>query len=102
MNEGSISMGMTTDPINLSQPAAKPLDSNHSPLSPNGKLPRVRRRGAGGLVWKLPLLGIVVAGALYGGWHWYLPDSSQTTEIVAVVTRSDLPIIVTERGDLES
>ncbi len=48
----------------------------------------------------LALVGLSVAG--YFGWRWLWADAGLTGEITATVTRADLPIIVTERGDLES
>jgi RND family efflux transporter MFP subunit len=59
-----------------------------------------RRRG-----WLLPgVLAIALAGG--GGWailHWFVfAPPATAADITAVVTRTDLPVIVTERGDLES
>ncbi len=49
------------------------------------------------------LLGLGVAGLLlWGGSRWLLPAGEQGAEITATVTQTDLPIIVTERGELES
>jgi RND family efflux transporter MFP subunit len=95
-------MGMTTEPSQPLQQEAISPPRRLSPISPDGKLPRPRQRQRGGLVWKLPLVVGVVAVAGYGGWHWYAPGSSQSTEITATATRGDLPITVVERGELES
>jgi RND family efflux transporter MFP subunit len=95
-------MGTTTESVHLPQDQATSPASKLSPLSPNGKLPRARRHQVGGLAWKVPSLCVVLGATLYGGWHWYVPDASLTAEITATATLTDLPITVTERGDLES
>src|SRR5262249_34920765 len=102
MKEGFIPMGMTTEPSQPLQQEAISPPRRLSPISPDGKLPHPRQRQRGGLVWKLPVVVGVIAAVGYGGWHWYAPGSSQTTEITATVTRGDLPITVVERGELES
>jgi RND family efflux transporter MFP subunit len=37
-----------------------------------------------------------------GGFWWFSPEDDQSDEITATVIRGDLPIVVTERGELES
>lgn len=45
----------------------------------------------------------VVGGALYGGWRWWFrADGGPPVRVTGAVTRGDLPIAVTERGELES
>lgn len=55
-----------------------------------------------GLLWKvgLPAVAVLVIGILLVRWLW--PTASVTAELTATVTRGELPIVVTERGDLES
>jgi HlyD family secretion protein len=71
--------------------------SNESKLPSRAKgLPNVRR------VW-LPVAAVCVIGL--GGWsiqHTWISNGSGSGEITATVTRTDLPIVVTERGTLES
>jgi HlyD family secretion protein len=44
----------------------------------------------------------VLALAIWGLQHWLIAGDRASTEITATVARADLPIIVTERGALES
>ena len=44
----------------------------------------------------------IVAGSAWGLKRWLWPANSAEVELTAAVTRGDLPIVVTERGDLES
>jgi HlyD family secretion protein len=56
------------------------------------------------MIWAvlvLVLVGIFGFGA-WGLKHWVWPSSREGDDILAVVTRQDLPIVVTERGNLES
>ncbi len=43
-------------------------------------------------------MGLVSGGAFW----WFAPRDDQSDEITATVVRADLPIVVTERGELES
>jgi RND family efflux transporter MFP subunit len=90
---------MTTDPP-LAQPAVLPVQQ-FSPSSRNGK-PKRQRRGYGGLILGILVVALLAGGGIYAGLHWYLPGGSALAEITATVTRTDLPIMVTERGELES
>lgn len=46
---------------------------------------------------------MVVVGLISGaGLWWFTPEDGHSDEITATVTRADLPIVVTERGELES
>src|SRR5207249_10244285 len=102
MNAGSTSMSSTTQPTSLSEPLPIPSPSHltKAPLDP-GSRPNVLKRGRR-LSGKL-LLGMGVIGLLiWGGSRWLLPAGEQGTEITATVTLADRPIIVTERGELES
>jgi hypothetical protein len=45
---------------------------------------------------------VVVVPLLWGASRWLLSGSEQAAEITATVTQAELPIIVTERGELES
>ncbi len=77
---------------------------NEGSLSePNAGGPRVERLGLRGLVWKLLLaavggIALLTAGIGLGTWG----DNSLPVEITATVIRSELPITVTESGELES
>src|SRR5262245_32494912 len=102
MNAGSTPMSSTLQPTSPPQPlnapspshlAKLPLDAGPRP-NPRG---RVRRLG-GRLVLGIGVVGLLV----WGGSRWLLPASEQGAEITATVTQADLPIIVTERGELES
>jgi HlyD family secretion protein len=94
-------MGMTTTPANAPHLAPVTAASKSTFLYLESKKP-TRWGRLGGLTWKAALLvaGLAVAG--YFAWHWFLPDSAFISEITATVVRADLPIIVTEHGDLES
>lgn len=73
-----------------------------APLSLNGfgKAPS-RKRTRFPLV-KLILALLVLGGIGIGVRWWFFPGQGGMVEITATVTRGTLPIIVTERGDLES
>ncbi|MFL5245808.1 MAG: efflux RND transporter periplasmic adaptor subunit [Gemmataceae bacterium] len=50
------------------------------------------------LMLALPVLGL----STWGIWHWVIPHDKQGNDVLATVARGELPIVVTEKGDLES
>jgi RND family efflux transporter MFP subunit len=54
------------------------------------------------IAWKagLGVVALAVVGWLLVRWLW--PGTAQAAELTATVTRGELPIVVTERGELES
>lgn len=66
---------------------------------------RLRKQPARRL-WRKLLGGLVALGILgfsaWGAWQWYLSQGNQNNDVFATVTRGELPIVVTEKGDLES
>jgi len=78
-----------------------------TPSAPPARAPkRVPPRPRGGRVrryaWKAGILaGVGVALALVSR-YWFANDNALSAEITAAVTRAELPILVTERGQLES
>src|SRR5258708_1000564 len=91
-------------PATLPKPSPHPDASHTTPTRPPSpravpakkKRPRWRKFVAA-------LVGLAVVAGL--GWllrWWYLPVDGGTTEITATVVRGDLPVVVTERGELES
>jgi RND family efflux transporter MFP subunit len=48
------------------------------------------------------LVLLALAGTAWGARRWLWPGEATATELTATVTRGDLPIVVTERGELES
>src|SRR5438128_10122350 len=104
----------------MSQTVPSRLDVLTATPNPSNSLPPVQSlrgdgeaspRGKGasstprkGLVWAA-LVFVVVAVLGLGAWglkHWVWPSSGVGDDVVGVVTRIDLPIVVTERGSLES
>ncbi len=80
-------------------------------LPSTNKLPRpllsaTPRRGKSRRIRRLASISIFAAGALavlaWGVKWWFFNDNGQSAEITATVTRTTLPITVTERGELES
>jgi HlyD family secretion protein len=53
-------------------------------------------------LWQLGAGALVVALTVWGLQRWLFAGGRATGEITATVMRSDLPIVVTERGQLES
>jgi RND family efflux transporter MFP subunit len=53
-------------------------------------------------VWQLAGAILLLALAAFGVQRWFFPSGRGSGDITATVTRTDLPIIVTERGQLES
>jgi RND family efflux transporter MFP subunit len=108
--------------MNLTTPLTKTppdLETDFSSSSPLPILPQLHGNGAGGngsaivlgqrkrrsrwsLVRKLAL-GVVALGLIgFGVQRWLFAPAQNGADITATVTRTDLPVIVTERGDLES
>jgi HlyD family secretion protein len=55
------------------------------------------------LFWKAALILAALTAIAWGMYHWYfVATSGKAAEITATVKRANLPITVTERGDLES
>src|SRR6516165_3739456 len=95
-------MSLTTTPT----PCPLPVPSSPATTAP-ASLPRAkagpsprRARGRNVLVGLLVLLAL--AGTAWGARRWLWPGEATATELTATVTRGDLPIVVTERGELES
>lgn len=74
--------------------------SLNDPASPIALAP-AKSSGSG---WRWLLAIIVLAGLVVGPLvYWYWPRTAETSsELSGIVTRGDLQIIVTERGELES
>jgi RND family efflux transporter MFP subunit len=94
-------MNTTTEPTSPLDRPPTPLGKRLDGFSSKGNQPR-RRRASAGWVLKLAALSCVAVPLLYFGRHWYLPSAPPSAEITATVTRTDLPILVTEHGELES
>jgi HlyD family secretion protein len=54
------------------------------------------------LLWIVAGASVVLALAAWAARSWLFPGNVAAGEITATVTRADLPVIVTERGQLES
>jgi multidrug efflux pump subunit AcrA (membrane-fusion protein) len=67
-----------------------------------GGNPQGERKSFLGLVWKVLVAGGGVALLVAGISLWNRADNSLPVEITAMVNRSELPITVTESGELES
>src|SRR6516164_1278214 len=83
-------------------PTLSPLLNN--PVGGNGSsvLAKRKPRSRWSLMLKLAL-GVGAVGLIGFGVHrWFFAPAQTGQEITATVTRTDLPVIVTERGDLES
>src|SRR5947207_1317195 len=100
--EGCPSMNPTkllsTPPL-PSPPASSP---NHRPTPEAKRLPAGRRSTWRRVGWKA---GLLLAALVLVGWgvrQWIWGRDNGVPDILATVTRGDLPIIVTERGELES
>src|SRR5437868_6741294 len=89
-----------TMPLNGSRQSAPPSN----PPSANGRRPPTKAK----LRSKKQLVSVAVVAVLaltllvWGGKHWLFAGSSTHNEITATVSRTDLPVIITERGALES
>src|SRR5258708_9959563 len=94
----STTFNSTNPPASLlaqrpSLPSKKPLDAIAKKTAP--------RRRKSVLVWSL-LGGAVLGLAACSVWHWVVPHGNQGSEVLATATRGELPVVVTEKGDLES
>jgi RND family efflux transporter MFP subunit len=65
-----------------------------------GKPARTRRLRLGLIRWGL--LAAVIALIAWGGKRWFFTASVEAVEITTAIKRANLPIVVTERGELES
>lgn len=101
----------THPPPASAAPSRPPLNSTphapsaaNSPATNNGSpaagTPRARSRL--GRVWRLGGAALVLALAAWGVQQWFFPGARGSGEITATVMRTDLAVIVTERGQLES
>src|SRR5947208_13849485 len=88
-------------------PAPCPLPAPSSPAPATASLPR--GKAAPSLRQALrrkAVVGLAALGALavlaWRARQWVWPAPVMAAELTATVTRGDLPIVVTERGDLES
>jgi RND family efflux transporter MFP subunit len=95
-------MSLTTIPTSSPIPLPSSLDNPSTQAPSKPKLAAVRkRRFAGKLI--LAVIALIMVGlAIFGIVRWLLPGKGVELELTATVTRGDLPIVVTERGDLES
>src|SRR5260370_2941452 len=94
----STTFNSTNPPASLlaprpSPPSKKPIDAIARKSGP--------RRRKSVLVWTL-LGGAVLGLAAWSVWHWIIPHGNQGSEVLATATRGELPVVVTEKGDLES
>jgi RND family efflux transporter MFP subunit len=94
-------MSTTIDPTKLPevQAAASKLPLRQSA---NGRFGGRRRTSWFGVAWKVGLVVALVVGAAGGISYWFLSNTAHALEITGTVTRATLPIVVTERGELES
>src|SRR5438045_1078690 len=86
-------------------PAPCPLPAPSSPATaslPRGKAaPSLRQALRRKAVVGLTAL-VALAALAWGARQWVWPAPATAAELTATVTRGDLPIVVTERGELES
>src|SRR5437868_2698447 len=103
-------MSATSDPV---IPPFSPPNSPAHPEPPRPGKPPPRRDAAPkprpgpslwwwGLAWKLLVAAVALSGIGAGVKWWLFPDGGLGSEITATVTRGDLPVVVTERGELDS
>jgi RND family efflux transporter MFP subunit len=94
-------MSTTIQPANPPL-APTPARSSHRPASSNKALPPKKHRLFGRSIW-LGLGGVLALAAIGLGVRlFFWSEDTTAVEITAVVKRSNLPIIVTEKGDIES
>jgi RND family efflux transporter MFP subunit len=75
-------------------PASSPQPTNKPPK------PKIRPRRL--RLWLLAGAALAVVLVALGGLRWWFAGARAAADITGTVTRSDLPIVVTERGQLES
>src|SRR5262245_28553785 len=87
----------THPPEPATPPSSKVRQVRRDAGRPGGRPRRTRRRA-----WPLAI-GVVAAALLAGltGW-WLLQEKAPAGDITATVARGELPVVVTERGELES
>jgi RND family efflux transporter MFP subunit len=95
MNETPPASPLPTLPATATRSSARPR------LNARPKQANSPRRWVS-LAWKLGLAGLLIGLAGWGGWRWFLANSGQSDEVTATVTRGDLEVVVSERGELES
>jgi RND family efflux transporter MFP subunit len=96
-------MSTTIDPTKLPE-VLSAASTSKLPQRPSakGRFGARRRGGWFGVAWKVGLAAAILGGGAWALTHWFLTNTAQTVEITGTVTRANLPIIVTEKGDLES
>ncbi len=96
----------TNPPTSSLSPPASPTDSPvlERAYPPLKNLPKSRKKPATwlGWAWKAALAVLVAVAIAWGIKWWFFRDAGSGGEITATVVRGDLPVIVTERGELES
>jgi RND family efflux transporter MFP subunit len=101
MSEDYIPMSTTIEPT--SHPQAEPLPKvKLAKPTLDFRASRRKRGGFRALGWKLLVLVSAIVAISWAANRWYFTESAQAAEITALVVRTDLPIAVTERGELES
>src|SRR5262249_50239552 len=88
--------GSLPDPL-LPSPSANTPPAKGTLAIRKGKKPNNLRR-----VWQVGGLAAVACRVIWLSWRWFVPSAASGSEITAAVQRADLPVIVTERGTLES
>jgi RND family efflux transporter MFP subunit len=96
-------MNLTTTPPTGPLPLSSAPSPPETPVAVNGvrRIPRSQPRRRG-LAWKLPIGIVLFAGSGWAAKQWFWPTQATAIEVTAMAARGDLPIVVTERGELES
>src|SRR5262249_39591924 len=107
--KAGISMSVTINPIPPLSKTSLPSSPLPRPSGKNGDLAEamaphvVRSRRWPSLIWKLGLGGAAIGLLAWGGYAKFLASNgSEIVDITGTVKRANLPITVTERGELES
>src|SRR5438270_11540062 len=102
-------MSATVNPASPSHSPTASSSASPTHVPPLGKisllhepLPKARLKATTWRTraWKTLVLAGVLAALLWTVKWWFFPETGNSGEIVAILTRGDLPIIVTERGEL--
>src|SRR5258708_7893758 len=95
-------MSLTTSPLPVPHPSSLAKPATTAASQPKSRALKSRKKSA---VWNVAVVSIaliVLAGAAWGVKRWLWPANAAEADFTATVMRGDLPIVVTERGDLES